>query len=133
MSLDRLKALEEKLVSLENENMFLLDSVNAGIWSWSMKEDILTWNDRMFELFDRNQNAFTGKVSFFFESVHPCDRSRVGEEVMKSKLEGSPFQTKYRIIISSNKERVIVAFGLTSGNIMRGICLPYPEEPGYGV
>jgi PAS domain-containing protein len=126
-AINRLKELETSLCKLDEERRFLLDAVDAGVWSWNLETDELTWNDRMFSLFDKSKDAFTGTVSFFFDCLHPCERERVGIEVQRALAENSHFVSKYTILVGDKSKRVILAFGRSDDKYMRGICLPYPK------
>ena len=104
-----------------------MDAVDAGVWSWNLETDELIWNDRMFALFDRSKDAFTGKVSFFFDCLHPYDRERVEAEIQQAVIDNKPFVSEYTILTSDKSKRVILAFGRSDDKYMRGICLPYPK------
>jgi PAS domain-containing protein len=126
-SLQRLKDLEVSLCQLEEERKFLLDAIDAGVWTWNLETDDLYWNDRMFTLFGKSKESFTGKVDFFFECLHPCERERVGIEVQRAVADNTHFTCKYKIVTEEGELNVILAFGRADDKHMRGICLPYPE------
>lgn len=104
-----------------------MDAVDAGVWSWNLKTDELFWDDRMFSLFGKSKDTFTGTISFFFDCLHPSDRERVEAEIQKAIKDNTCFVSKYTILVGDKSKRVILAFGRSDNRYMRGICLPYPK------
>ncbi len=95
-------------------NEYAISAINngkIGIWTWFAKKDKLVWDKTMYELFDIQEEEFTGKYDFFNNIVHKEDRERVSEEVELSLKTDSEFKTKFRINLKNGDIRWLVGKG----------------------
>jgi signal transduction histidine kinase/FixJ family two-component response regulator len=72
-------------------------SSNAGVWEYNLIDDILIWDDKMFEIFDVPKDHFEGKYISWRNTVLPEDLEPTEELLKKCILEGTEFHTVFRI------------------------------------
>ncbi len=73
-------------------------AAQTGIWDWDVENNILVWNDQMFELYGKNANEKDASIEMWRSSIHPLDREKVLVEVdlaLKGIIE---FNSEFRII-----------------------------------
>ncbi len=121
---------------LEQSNKRLELAVNAsqlGMWEWDIREDTVTWDRRMCEIFGVNQGE-VGDFDAFLSRVHAEDRQRVQESVQSTLNTGAPYDTDCRIIRNDGSIRHIMAQGLMTGDEggrpirMTGVCLDVTDR-----
>lgn len=78
-----------------------LEAGGIGIWTWYAKNNLLTWNDTMFRIFNANNQAFTGKCEDFIASIHPDDRYLVEPIFQDSSL--PTFAMRLRVLLPHGK------------------------------
>lgn len=115
---------------------------NAGMWDWSVRDDLLLWDATMCHLFGYNTSAmkarddglYAMKYEDFIERVHPDDKDRVQGQVDACLQDRIPYSTVYRVIWECNgvlcTSLLIHAAGDVvednTGEVTRlvGICIP---------
>jgi len=72
---------------------------NIGIWTWDLSINVLTWNERMFELFNLPSDV-TPTYEVWRNSIHPDDVARV-ESLLNDAVQGKAiYDTEFRIVLS---------------------------------
>ena len=119
----RYEITERKLLESESKKTFLetellknrlslaLQSSSTGVWDWDVVNNILTWDDRMYELYGTPRHLFSSTYDAWLSGVHPEDREK-GDQEIKDALEGKKeFNTEFRVIWKDQTVRNIRAFG----------------------
>ena len=78
-----------------------------GHWELEIATDTIIWCPRIDQIFGLEENAYDGTYETFLSFVHQDDRERLRDEVIVSRTEDKPLNTKYRIIRPDGVERVI--------------------------
>lgn len=100
----------QKILSKLTERLQLaLNAGQLGIWEFDVKTGELSWDERMFRIFDVNASTFTGALSDFAASVHPEDREPTLAKFAKAIENQESLMTEFRIVDSENKVRHIYA------------------------
>ncbi len=102
---DQTEALNERL-------RLALRSSHYGVWELDLADDRLTWDDRMFELYDLSRANFDGSRSRWAARIHPDDRP-TAEGYFRRVISGEvpSYDTEFRIIRPDGSIRHIEAHG----------------------
>lgn len=102
----------------ESEERFrlALDAGNVGIWDWHIRENRVTWSDRIYEFHGLGPEGFGGRVEDFLNLVHPGDRERLGDAVRNAMEEGAPYEIEFRAVRPNGDIRWL----LTNGKVIFG-------------
>ena len=81
-------------------------SAKMGIWSYDLTKNQLSWNERMYALYDIPVDT-TPSYDIWAKAVHPDDLPRI-EPLLKDTLEGKAiYDAEFRIILSDGSIRHI--------------------------
>lgn len=111
----RTKEIEENRVKLEEQNIALKNSIaqaceselrlrlaassgKLGIWDWDVKENKMTWDKRMFEIYQADRNSFTGTVIDWTKALHPEDKEKAIRECDEALKGNCEYDTIFRIL-----------------------------------
>ena len=79
-----------------------------GVWAWDVSTGILTWNERMYDLYDILPDV-TPTYGTWRNAVHPDDLQAT-ESLLKQAVEGTvEFNTTFRIILTTGNVRYLGA------------------------
>lgn len=100
--ISNLKEIQNVLRESKERLNFALKSANEGTWSWDIKNDVMTWDEAMYHLFDLQPG-----VALYFNKIqnmiHPEDRERVRESFEKSmQSDNDELYGEYRVIHQDN-------------------------------
>jgi len=91
-----------------------LKSGHFGIWDWDIRQDILSWDDQMLELYGVNRSSFKGCLKTWENGLHPQDRC-IAMAAMKSALSGEKeYDISFRVVHPDGTIKNIKAAGLVS-------------------
>ena len=95
--LEIIKAKEE---AQENEQRLKLaiNSGQLGIWDWNVKDNILNWDDRMFELYGINRDTFSNNFDAWTNGLHPEDKQKELIESNAALNAEKEYNTTFRVI-----------------------------------
>ncbi len=106
------KQAEAQLRHLSNRLTLAVKSGAIAIWDWNVTENILTWDDRMYELYGITPNQFTNVYDAWANSVHPDDRS-FAEAALQQTLAGEKdYDIEFRVIHPDGTIRFLKAYAL---------------------
>lgn len=108
----KLKESEEELVSLKDRITLATQSAGIGIWEWDIPQNILLWDDRMYELYGIHKDQFTGAFEAWKKGLHPDDREREASKVQQALRGEIDFNTFFRVVWPSGNIRTIEAHGI---------------------
>ncbi|MDN0087517.1 diguanylate cyclase [Yersinia nurmii] len=74
----------------------------VGIWEWDLKENAISWDKRMFELYDLPPNTIPS-VEAWRERIHPDDLARIDREFATALTHRQPYRLEYRIVSRSGQ------------------------------
>lgn len=85
-------------VTLEQENNFVLNSLDIGFWKWDLGTDHVTWDHRMYYLYGVNQMDSLSPKEIWKKAIHPEDRERTFNDLLKSVSNRRVLEHSFRII-----------------------------------
>ncbi|MCG9881401.1 MAG: PAS domain S-box protein [Bacteroidia bacterium] len=104
------------------ENEFRLklaaETAQLGIWEWKIKEDLLIWDQKMFEIHGHESDELENKFEFWKQSLHPEDKERVLEELSHSLNKTGKLEGSFRIIRGDGQIAHIKVIGQVLRNEM---------------
>ena len=88
-------------LALVRSNERLRLAVEAGksvAWDLDVNSGRTKWFGDLLTMFGMNSEEFVGQVEEFYRYVHPEDRQRVWEAVLKSRQDHKPYSAEFRIL-----------------------------------
>jgi PAS domain S-box-containing protein len=92
------KQAEETLKESEARLRLALDAGKCGTWDWDVKNDRVSWSDRVYQLHGVPTGTFGGRVADFSALVHPEDQARVAATIRRALEGGEDYQVDFRIV-----------------------------------
>ncbi len=112
----KLRQREEELRHLSDRLELAIKSGAIAIWDWDVVNNILTWDDRMYELYGITGDEFTNVYETWVSRLHPEDRT-LGQNAIQQALEGTKdYDLEFRAILPNGQTRYIKAFALVNRN-----------------
>ncbi|MBF0549869.1 MAG: response regulator [Deltaproteobacteria bacterium] len=71
---------------------------HLGIWDLDLKNNVLFWDDRMFEIYGVDRNAFSGCFEIWEKCWHPDDRAMILEERRAALSGEKTYDLEFRIV-----------------------------------
>ena len=71
---------------------------NIGIWDWDVEKNILTWDDKMYELYGINPSDFSGAYDAWINGLHPDDRVEGNRAIENSIIGKKEFNIEFRVV-----------------------------------
>jgi PAS domain S-box-containing protein len=110
------KHQEEELQNLSTRLTLAVKSAALGIWDWDVVQNILTWDDRMYELYGIKSNQFTSVYEAWSNSLHPDDRN-VTELAIQQALTGEKdYDPEFRVVHPDGTIRFIQGYAVVQRN-----------------
>ncbi|HEX2968260.1 MAG TPA: ATP-binding protein [Bacteroidales bacterium] len=90
------KMLELELEEARNTLTLALENGKIGLWQWDIAEDIMTWDQRMEEMFGITPGTFDGKPSTFESLIHEDDLPQLRILTDRALASGISMEAVYR-------------------------------------
>lgn len=106
--------VKERTAALTRSNFQLAESqrlAHIGSWEWDIKNDVITWSDELYRIYDLVPGEFNPVYENFLKCVHPDDRDFVNEIIQKALRNQQPFDFFHRIIRPDSSVRIQHAIG----------------------
>lgn len=110
------KQAEQELRNLSGRLTLAVRSAAMGIWDWNVTENILTWDDRMYELYGLNPTQFTGVYDAWANVLHPDDRFMVERAIQQALAGEQDYEPEFRVVHPDGTIRFIKAYALVQRN-----------------
>jgi PAS domain S-box-containing protein len=88
-----------------------MDAGQIGSFDWALADDVLTWDDRLLEIFGMTEETFGGTISAFNDAVHPADSERVAHAIQRALDTLGIYEAEYRILLPDGRTRWVQARG----------------------
>jgi len=127
------KKTEELLQSSLEVLRIAQRAAKAGMWSWDIVSDKLTWSEEFFQLFGIDP-ARGASFANWMAALHPDDRKPAMAQISQAIEKHLLLLNEYRIVLPGGEQRWIRAAGNTSydkaGKPLRmsGICIDSTEH-----
>jgi PAS domain S-box-containing protein len=112
---ERQKA-QEDLKTLTERHTLATASAKIGIWDYDNVNNILVWDEKMYEIFDVPKDKFSGAYEAWSRTVHPEDISIAAAELQDAINGVKDFHTVFRIIWPNEELRYIEAHAFALKN-----------------
>ena len=92
------KQAEEARLALAQRLELATFAAGIGIWDWDLKDNQLTWDPQMFELYIILPENFSGTNNTWEHFVHPQDYARVQAEINDAISGKTDLNSEFRVI-----------------------------------
>ncbi|WP_126384278.1 PAS domain-containing protein [Pseudanabaena sp. ABRG5-3] len=110
------KMAEQNLQNLTDRLTLALRSAAIGIWEWDVPNNILIWDERMYELYGVVPDSSTNTYLTWANCLHPSDRASAESSVQLAFQGARDFDIEFRIILPDDSIRHIKAYALIQRN-----------------
>lgn len=93
------KRAEDLLREKEAELADAVRVARMGYWSRNLATGILSWSEKLFDIFGLDPTAFDRRIESFLATVHPEDRKGVSERIAEAVATAGSFDHTYRICV----------------------------------
>ena len=84
---------------------------HIGSWEVDMVNDVLTWSDETFRIWEIDKTQFAATFSAFLETVHPEDREKVARAYNQSIIDKSLYKVEHRLLFPDGRVKYIQELG----------------------
>ncbi len=70
----------------------------VGTWDYRIHENVIRWDDQMFQLYGLLREQFGGAYEAWRAGVHPDDRARCDREIQQALSGEKDFDTEFRVV-----------------------------------
>ncbi|WP_413161171.1 PAS domain S-box protein [Capilliphycus salinus ALCB114379] len=110
------KQAEEELSKLSERLQLALKSGEIAIWEWDVVNNILTWDERMYQLYGIEPLEFDGVYEAWQKAIYPEDQERaysLSQQALRGEKE---YDTEFRIVHPDGSIHYIKADALIQYN-----------------
>lgn len=107
------KLMEE---SLRKNREFLAEAQrisHTGSWELDLENNVLSWSDEIFRIFEIDQNRFDASYEAFLQTVHPKDRDTVNKAFTESLEQQTPYELEHRLLMPDGRIKYVLERGET--------------------
>ncbi len=105
------KEAEKAILNLTERLTMATSSAKIGIWDWDVVNNVMVWDERMFELYGIKENPSTAVINPWQKKLHPEDIETV-DKALKDALKGTDdFHTEFRILWPDQSVRFLQSHG----------------------
>ncbi|MFM7886777.1 MAG: PAS domain-containing protein, partial [Pseudanabaena sp.] len=110
------KQAEADLRNLSDRLTLAVKSAAIGIWDWDVIQNVLQWDDRMYELYGLKSEQFANAYEAWASTLHPEDRINT-ENAIQQALQGEKeYDPEFRVVLPDGTSRFIKAYSLVQRN-----------------
>lgn len=107
---------QAQLHQLSDRLNLAIRSGAIGIWDWDVTHNILTWDERMYELYGITPDQFSSVYEAWAKSLHPDDRL-LAESAIQQALRGEKdYNPEFRVVHPDGSIRFIKGYGIVQRN-----------------
>jgi two-component system, cell cycle sensor histidine kinase and response regulator CckA len=109
------KLAEEELKGATQRLQLAVSSGHLGIWDWDIVNDVLVWNERMYELYGVSKDTFKISRETWEKCLHPDDLALALEETRAAFSGEKEYDFEFRILRPDGETKFIK----TNGKVIR--------------
>jgi PAS domain S-box-containing protein len=109
--IDRQKKAEIERHRLSERMQVAVQSAKVGLWDLDIVNNVVHWDDVMYDLYDLKRDEFAGDFDAWEKTVHPDDKKEALINVEKAISGEQEFNTVFRIISGKGDIRYITGKG----------------------
>ncbi len=80
---------------------------HIGSWDVDIVNDVLTWSDETYRIWEVDKTKFAATFSAFVETVHPEDRAKVTDAYYQSIVNKKPYRVDHRLLFPDGRVKYI--------------------------
>ncbi|WP_309676584.1 histidine kinase dimerization/phospho-acceptor domain-containing protein, partial [Pseudomonas sp.] len=110
-SLETTQKQRSELMAVHDQLVMAAEVAELGVWSWTLADNTLQWNDRMFEFYGQPLTLRNNGLGYehWYSRVHPDDAVAAAEK-LSAAVEGSDvYDTIFRVVRPDGQIRFIQA------------------------
>ena len=111
------KRSEERLQNITQRLQLSTESAGIGIWDLDIKNNILSWDQQMFQLYGIKEDDFGGAYETWKAGVHPDDIEKSDADVQEAINNKKDFHSIFRVVWPSGEIRHIEAHATVQADI----------------
>ena len=92
------KQAETEMIEYSQRLKLATASGKLAVWDWNVKDNIMFWDDRMFDLYGVTRYAFPNTIDAWINGLHPDDKLRAISESNAACLGEKEFDTTFRVL-----------------------------------
>ncbi len=96
------KTRETALNEINLRYKLAIQSTSLGVWDWHVKDDILTWDEGMKQLYKADPNEFPSSIELWEHVIHPEDCQHFLRQLKKTRCERRNLDATFRIVGPDN-------------------------------
>lgn len=104
------KQAEDALQEANERFSLAARAASMGVWELDLLNNLLTWDDQVFQLYGVRKEDFSGAYEAWIKGVHPDDRERADEEVQQALQGEKEFDTEFRVVWPNGSIRHIKSY-----------------------
>lgn len=89
------------LVSIQEENKFIIDSLGIGIWKWDVLTNVLEWDSNMYRLYGADPRDFSGAYDAWENSLSLETKERAIQEINAAVQGVKDFDTNFEVVLKT--------------------------------
>ncbi|MEA5489931.1 MULTISPECIES: PAS domain-containing protein [Pseudanabaena] len=106
------KQAEAELQTLSDRLALAVKSGAIAIWDWNVPDNILVWDDRMYELYGITSTQFPSVYEAWVSSLHPDDRASAESAIQQALAGTNDYDPEFRVIHPDGTIRFLKAYAL---------------------
>ncbi len=80
---------------------------HIGDWNLDLVENVLTWSDEIYQLFELDPEKFSPSYEAFLEAIHPDDRNLVNKAYTESVSSKKPYDIEHRLLMKDGRVKYV--------------------------
>lgn len=105
--ISELKKAEEILRRSEASLAEAQRIAHLGNWNLDLANNVLTWSDEIFRIFEIDQSKFGASYEAFLNAIHPEDREMVNNSYTESVRERKPYDIVHRLLMKDGRIKFV--------------------------
>lgn len=93
---------------LEQRVVLALQAAKIGVWEYDIVNDLLVWDDRLFEIYGRSRDSFNGTLQDWNDSVYSDDLAEAQSAFLDSITNHKYFKHEFRVVTNSGDIRSVL-------------------------
>lgn len=96
-----------------------------GSWELDLVENVLTWSDEMYRIFEIDPGRFGASYEAFLDALHHDDRERVNQVYTRSLETREPYEVEHRLLFPDGRIKHVIerceTFRDAAGGLLRSV------------
>ena len=98
-----------KTQQVNETNKLALKTSNTAVWVLNIDTGELVWDDKMFEIYEKEKSSFKGKIEDWINCLHEDSVEKATNDYVEASKTLSEFRSEFRVKTKSGKEKIISA------------------------